>query len=147
MFFSSLSFFSVKALLRLCFSYNSNYIISSLPRYARWQAVWSSSLFHSLLSAYPVESLFYSFAAAYSSQPIHPTNAVCTLSHALLYPLCIVQKSSTKIVFPVLRWHCCKVPAYWCLSCLCILSICFYKRVVRKVILRMLWTVLQIPSR
>ena len=106
--------------------HNSNYIISACPGMLVGRLFDLLLYFTAFLSAYPVKSLFYSFAAAYSSA--HPsTNAVaCTL--------CIVQKSSTKIVFPVLRWHCCKVPAYWCLSCLCILSICFYKRVVRKVI-------------
>ena len=112
--------------------HNSNYIISACPGMLVGRLFDLLLYFTAFLSAYPVKSLFYSFAAAYSSA--HPsTNAVCTPIPCAC-TLCIVQKSSTKIVFPVLRWHCCKVPAYWCLSCLCILSICFYKRVVRKVI-------------
>lgn len=61
--------------------HNSNYIISACPGMLVGRLFDLLLYFTAFLSAYPVKSLFYSFAAAYSSA--HPsTNAVCTLSHA-----------------------------------------------------------------
>ena len=90
------------------------------------------NLHHSLFICLSCEKSFLFVCCCVFFSP--SINKCCLYTIPCACTLCIVQKSSTKIVFPVLRWHCCKVPAYWCLSCLCILSICFYKRVVRKVI-------------
>lgn len=77
--------------------HNSNYIISACPGMLVGRLFDLLLYFTAFLSAYPVKSLFYSFAAAYFFSP--SINKCCLYTIPCACTLCIVQKSSPRLFF------------------------------------------------